>query len=512
MMFRRARRCATLSLLLLSCQANAQSRFIVQPKQGIAPVSERRVAKSAAAPVVANHPVIPDGGLGQASLSDDVITQSPFGGEAIQWVKRGENSDRHTSDEPQRLTTQPQISSQQVPPQQMIEGRVAVKPGTLLEQPRIGNPNRTGYPGNNHARATVDAKVSVGKTFARTANGGRHFGAGIPTVTQGGSKTSIPNAVPVQNQLVSPQQEAGRQRLAQTVSSKIIASQPKPPSGAGQLVALNRSIGWDAIGERLRRKSDRCNNLLMRNAFFSARQEAQESVVELVRALDKVENRFHCEPALLAAQQALREAEDFASQQRTSGDKDMLRRIVDSHQTPILKQQNLANVPPLAAAEHYRLYALQSLLEAAQGHPWSSEVYYLIGRTFHAQADNRDGVPELLREKAAVYYQAATTIMPNNALASNQLGYILLQKGQPVEAKEALVASVGAGATPSSLANLAEASRRLGDSQTMQWATANLHAMQPPTQGPRIPDVIEVDNRRFAAMSPQAAGPPPIAR
>jgi len=149
---------------------------------------------------------------------------------------------------------------------------------------------------------------------------------------------------------------------------------------------------------------------------------------------------------------------------------------------------------------------------AAQGHPWASEVYYLIGRTFHAQADNDDGNPQMLRERAVVYYQAATKIRPDNALASNQLGYILLQRGRAVEAKQALVASVESGATPESLANLAEASRRLGDSQTMQWAAAHHNAMQPPQQGPRIPEVVEVDPRRFAAMSPKAAGPQPVAR
>lgn len=477
MVFRRARRCATLSLLLLSCQASAQSRFIVQPKQTAKIPTQQDVSDPSVALQVSNSSKLDSKAGGEPGINS-MLEQSPFGGEAIQWVKRGSIRQQRSQ---AFATSESQESSSRA-------SRVGIQ----------------GFPAKRKTDATSTI-TQVGKSV-------RNFAADIPTVSSPVGRTFMPNAIPNREPASGQQESSQKQQVAQTVSSQIIASQPKPARDAGQLIPLNRSVGWDAIGDRLVQKGERCNHLLMRNAFFSARQEAQESIVELVRALDKVENRFHCEPALIAAQQAIKEAEDFEAQQRTTGDTGMLRRIVDSHQTPILKRQNLVNVPPLAAAEHYRLYALQSLLEAAQGHPWASEVYYLIGRTFHAQADNSDGNPQLLRERAAVYYQAATKIRPDNALASNQLGYILLQKGQTVEAKQALVASVESGATPESLANLVEASRRLGDMQLMQWAAANHNAMQPPQQGPRIPEVVEVDARRFAAMSPKAAGPQPVAR
>ena len=484
MAFRRARRCATLSLLLLSCQASAQSRFIVQPKQpqaraqgqlGANPQSSSP-AESYVSGVQANYP--------QGNAADSFVHQSPFGGQEIEWVKRGTAS---SQDEPRN------------------EARVA---SATLRPRSTSTPKKT----LASVRQRPKGRVLQGHQTARPEVS---FNSGIPTVAQRAQKPNMPNAVAKSANSarnVGQQSDNSRHQIAKTVSSRIIASHPRPAEGAQPLAPLQRSIGWQALGERLSVGITQCNHLLTRNAFFSARQQAEESIVDLVRALDKAENRFHCEPAFLAAKQAMREAEDFAAQQRITTDKDMLRRIVDSHQTPILKRQNLENVAPLVAAEHYRLYALQSLLEAAQGHPWASEVYYLIGRTFHAQADNNDGVPELLRQRATIYYQAASSIQPENALATNQLGYMLLQNGQPAEAKDALVASVSAGATPESLANLAEASRRLGDTQMLQWATTNYNAMNPPSSGPQIPEVVEVDPRRFASMSPQAAGPQPITR
>jgi Tfp pilus assembly protein PilF len=136
---------------------------------------------------------------------------------------------------------------------------------------------------------------------------------------------------------------------------------------------------------------------------------------------------------------------------------------------------------------------------------------YALGRSYQAQADAvEDGSQQNLRWRAATLYRSARFISPNNALASNQLGFVLLQMDRPVDAREALVASINAFPSLAAYENLVEASRRLGDTGTSNWAMQQALALKGATAAPQgIPAFIEVDPRTFAAMSPYTIGPPP---
>ena len=267
--------------------------------------------------------------------------------------------------------------------------------------------------------------------------------------------------------------------------------------------------GWQAVADRLSQHIGRCEALLNRNAYFSARSEAESAILYLVRVLDLMDNRYASEPAWLAAQQALREADDFVGQQRLSTDRSLLRRIVDSHETPILKNGDLSTVAPMAAAQHYHIYALDLMLQATQRHPWACEALYALGRTYQAQAETEQGAKaEPFRSRAAVYYRGAHNIDPNNPLASNQLGYLMLQMDRPADAQQALIASIQAEPSAANLQNLAEASRRLGDRKLQNWAETNLAAIPSvPVPTHQIPVVMELDPKVFAAISPRASGP-----
>lgn len=459
MAFRHARKCTVFTALMLASFCNAQEGFIVQPKmkQASRPIQTKPIAPSSTE--VASR-VAPTGEPRREQL--DSFQTFGGAGETIRWVKRDDSAPTPV-----------------------------VAPQTFISAP---------------------AQTRLGTPPVAPMSEPLNFSSDIPTFTSR-SASPAPNAVsreePPAEQKVEGSQ---RRKMAELVSSRIIASQPSAAPNSQPLRPISASPGWQAIGEQVSKRISRCNNLLLKNAFFSARAEAESGLLELIRAIDKAENRFHCEPAWLAAKQALKEADDFAIARPMATDRSVLRRIVDSHETPILKEQNLAGVAPLNAGDHYRLYALQSLLESSQGHPWASEALYAIGRTYQAQADNNDSEsPRMLRERAAVFYRASYNTMPSNTLASNQLGFILLQMDQPIEAKQALIASVSVGATADSLSNLAEASRRLGDGQTMQWAASHLNAMQPNGPPPQVPGVVEVSPQRFAAMSPNTVGPAPAA-
>ncbi len=279
-------------------------------------------------------------------------------------------------------------------------------------------------------------------------------------------------------------------------------------SSQSTVTRIESPQGWQAIGARLSSHVTKCESLLRRGAYCSAQEEAETAAMLLLRHIDLHDNLFRCEPALQSANQALREAEDFLVVLKGTSDGEAIRRLVDAHETAVLKSKNLVGMSPLTAAQHYRQFAEAQLTEAAQGHPWASELLYTIGRTYHAEADANSVRVDALRMKAIAYYRAARITLPSNAVACNQLGYLLLQMDRNEEAREALVAAVKLKPDEAALSNLAEASRRLGDTQTVQWANQSVAAIRrrlpPPTP---VPPYMEVSQEEFIAISPREIGP-----
>lgn len=330
----------------------------------------------------------------------------------------------------------------------------------------------------------------------------------IPTLsttesTWAAGKTETPPAL--------QEQEPSKKILASLVSSQIIAERPGNEARGRQISPIDAPPGWQAVGEEMGQRIANCEALLNRKAYYSAREEAESAMLTLVRVLDLISNRYDSEPAWFAASKAMQEAEDFSSAQRLTSDSDILRRIILSHETPVLKDADVTTLAPLAAAQHYRQFAETKLLEAAQGHPWAAEVVYALGRTYQAQADVvDDGSDQPLRWKAVTLYRAARAIAPYNAVATNQLGYVLLQMDRAADAREALVASLNTTPSLQAYENLVEASRRLGDQATGNWAMQQALVLKS-TLAPEtnVPAVIEVDPRTFAALSPYTIGPNP---
>ncbi len=306
-------------------------------------------------------------------------------------------------------------------------------------------------------------------------------------------------------------QEASRAVLASLVSSQIISGHPATADVGRSVNSIDNPPGWQAIGEELSQRLGRCEALINRKAYFSAREDAESAMLYLVRVLDLMSNHYYSEPAWHAASKAMSEAEDFSNAQRLTSDSDFLRRIILSHETPVLKDADTTTLAPMAAAQHYRQYAESKLVEAAQGHPWASEVLYALGRSYQSHADaTQAGMQQNLRWRAITLYRGARAIAPANATATNQLGFVLLQMDRPADAREALVASINAAPSLAAYQNLVEASRRLGDANTGNWAMQQAMASNsPPSATSGIPEFLEVDPRTFAAMSPYSIGPSP---
>lgn len=315
----------------------------------------------------------------------------------------------------------------------------------------------------------------------------------------------------VDSKVDKQEEPANESRIRAGLVSARITNDPRFASQASERSSVARiesPQGWQAIGTRLGQHVRKCESLLGRGAFCSAREEAETASMLLYRHIDLHDNLFRCEPAAQSANQALREAEDFLVTMRSSTDGEAFRRLVDAHTTPVLKNKSLTGMSPLTAAQHYRQFAEAQLVEAAQGHPWASELLYTVGRTYQAEADADSSRVDVLRMKAMAYYRAARVTLPTNAIACNQLGYLLLQLDRNAEAREALIAAVTLKQEAAFLSNLAEASRRLGDSQTGAWAAQSVDAIRRRTPPPSpVPPYVAVSQEDFIAISPREIGP-----
>jgi len=297
-----------------------------------------------------------------------------------------------------------------------------------------------------------------------------------------------------------------RFHLASKVSRQIIGQLDQ--SQSNPVGPLQASAGWDWIGKQLSDHLHRSQRLAGRGVFLSAREECNLALLLLARHLDHISNGFQCEPGFHSAQTALRESMDFTAFHQTT-DESILKQIVHSHETPILKQSHLGQVSPVTLAEHYLQYAEEQIIAASQQHPWFSDILYQLGRTLQSEADMVSSpASDHLRGQAILYYRAALAIVPANALAANQVGFLLLQQDRPSEALQYLVAAVNAAPNVPSLQNLVEASRRLGDRPMEQWSLQALAAIQnrQPSGGP-MPSIELLNNSAFVAISPMTAGP-----
>ncbi len=252
----------------------------------------------------------------------------------------------------------------------------------------------------------------------------------------------------------------------------------------------------------------KCEQLLARKANLSAIEESQTAIHYLLQILDQHGNQYQCEPLWSEAQQSFREAEDFTVAQRMASDPQFLVRLVESHESRVLKEADVSQLSPLAAAQHYHRHTQNRLVLASAGHPWASELYYVLGRALQARADEGGDAADALRQRAVTYYRAAREIMPANSMATNQLGYLLLTMDRPTDAREALLAATHSGGTIASWQNLVEANRRLGDSAGHSWAMQNFAALnrRMPAQSPN-PPYVELAPHQFAMLSPHDSGP-----
>ena len=238
--------------------------------------------------------------------------------------------------------------------------------------------------------------------------------------------------------------------------------------------------------------------------MFAARAEMIKALRVITQALDANEGvREHSE-ALGRAMRAFHEANDFAPRgSRLESELD-LEQTVSGHRTPVLKNENVDHLAPIAAQQRYLEYAQQQLAFACGHVPAASQALYVLARIYTALDNTQLETPMLCLPQAVALHQAALAVDPRNGRAANELGVLLVRCGQWEDARQVLLHSIAVLPTPETWHNLSVVHQRLGQLELARRASDQSAAVAVgrggPSQGVPVQSVHWVDPKTFSTV------------
>ena len=205
-----------------------------------------------------------------------------------------------------------------------------------------------------------------------------------------------------------------------------------------------------------------------RGMIQSARENFLQALRVMAQAKDAVRGERGHRQSLSEGMRAMKEAEDF---QTIFGNAELgldLENITETHQTPVLDGIDLLDVSPIAAYERYLEYAVGKLGEAVEGEPAGSMALYGLAKieTHLAEKQPEDGL--VRKDRAVTYFQSALASHPQNHLAANEAGVLLVRQGRLDQAEAMLQRTVKLSPSSLSFHNLAVLQQKKGKMQLAQ--------------------------------------------
>jgi tetratricopeptide (TPR) repeat protein len=249
------------------------------------------------------------------------------------------------------------------------------------------------------------------------------------------------------------------------------------------------------------------NRLASRGAYFAARAEMIKAMRVATQASDTQQSvKTHSE-ALSRGMRALEEVEDFAPRGSRFEAEIDLKQVITAHRTPVLKDEELAELTPLEALQRYFTYAQQQLAKACLEVPATAGALYGLGRIYTVLDESSSTSQELNVPKAMALHQAALLVNPRNHQAANELGVLLARYGQLEDARRVLLHSISLQPEPEAWHNLAVVHERLGELELAhrarnEWRLALDHRNGRPRETETASPVRWVDVQEFTAARP----------
>jgi len=282
-----------------------------------------------------------------------------------------------------------------------------------------------------------------------------------------------------------------------------------PPDARGRgEIAVFDTVHTEAM-EQVARQADahtrRGFELAGRRAYYSAREEFIQALRMLSQALDVEQGVNAYSTALAAGMRALDEVEDFVPRGASLEAELDVPMVVSAHATPVFHYEPLEGVTPLVARQRYYTYAREQLGVCVGRELAGSMALHGLGKLHAALAVEQQLRRGSTEAEAMVYYQAALLVAPHNHLAANDLGTLMVAKGNLAEARNLFLQSLQSQETAAAWSNLAKAHRHLGEQDLAARAereAQRLDAAATPQKLARGPSsAVKIDWVRPQAMT-----------
>ena len=256
------------------------------------------------------------------------------------------------------------------------------------------------------------------------------------------SATAIPNSIQPQSQMTNGQ----------------MATQAVQFAPGGQM-PLNAADALKAVHHIEYGKT-----LSRRGAAQTARQEFLAAMQLIATANDKVSGTSQHTKALRSAMLAIKEAGDFSVANSEQQIQMNVASVAESHRSNVLSPTQAANLSPTQAMNRYFAKAQEQLDFAGGRNVVSAEVFYCMGKLHTVLSQNQKVLGPYDTAKSVVYHQVALLSDNQHYRSSNELGVLLARSGRLEQAKLLFERSLMSQPTVRTWQNLAEAHRRLGES------------------------------------------------
>lgn len=245
-------------------------------------------------------------------------------------------------------------------------------------------------------------------------------------------------------------------------------------------------------------------SLARRNSHLAAREEFTLALLLVAKSHNA--HRPQSDPnaysdRLALGLTALDEVADFVGSKTRMSRDSVLQQKVRSHKTRLIPANAIGNISRTKAVDYYCGFA-QSQLEQAVGYSTAgSAALHALGKIESRTLANSRRGDWTGQARALVFFRAAMSCSPANAVCSNDLGVLLHDIGRLKEAEHALKVSLGASPTQMAWANLAavhsEMASTVGtvEARDVQLRLARLAAMQAEKFGARVVSEVIKDEQ-----------------
>ena len=232
--------------------------------------------------------------------------------------------------------------------------------------------------------------------------------------------------------------QSGVENAAWLDQSSASSGEPTPAIRAVRQSKLPRQRVNPQVEARAKKRIQYGESLSRRRSFYAAREEFILALLLITNSHETDSTHHAYADRLTQALTAMDEINDFSAMRNSGGYDHRFQQTIHSHKTQLFAGADLTTISPRKAIDLYCGFA-QSRIEQAIGFSVAgSEALHALGKLESMTPNANPQNASTSQSKAIVFYRAALSVNPANALCANDLGVLLFNMGRLNEAEEAL--------------------------------------------------------------------------